>query len=125
MEAKLEQQLVGIVHDPLFQVFVDLRKACDSLDKGVCMEILRGCGLGTKIQRLLQWYCDGKKVVPKSGNFYGRPFSTGRGVTQGYPLSPTIFNIVVDAVVRTALLEFCGPQEDQHVFGWATGEHNI
>ena len=31
MEAKLEQQLAGIVHDPLFQVFLEVRKACNSL----------------------------------------------------------------------------------------------
>ena len=36
-----------------------------------------------------------------------------------------IFNIVVDPVVMAALLEVCGPQEDQHGIGWAAGEHNI
>ena len=29
MEAKLEQKLAGIVHEPLFQVFLDVRKAYD------------------------------------------------------------------------------------------------
>ena len=32
MEAKLEQQLAGIFHDPLFQVFLEVRKAYNSLD---------------------------------------------------------------------------------------------
>ena len=40
MEAKLEQQLSGIVHDPLFWVFINVRKAYDSLDRGICMDIL-------------------------------------------------------------------------------------
>ena len=40
-------------------------------------------------------------------------------------ISPKIFNIVVDAVVRAVLLEVCGPQELHHRFGWARGEHNI
>ena len=31
--------------------------------------------------------------------YYGTAFKGERGVTQGYPLSPTIFNVVVDAVV--------------------------
>ena len=53
MEAKLEHQLAGIVHGPLFQVFSDMKKAYDSLDIGICMEILRGYGLGPKLQRLL------------------------------------------------------------------------
>ena len=46
MEAKLEQQLARIVHEPFFQVFLDVKKAYDSLDQGICMEILREYGLG-------------------------------------------------------------------------------
>ena len=125
MEEKLEQQLAGMACKPLFQVFIDVRKAYDSLDRGRCMEILRVYGLGYKLQRLLQQYWDGQRVVPKSGKYYGRPFRMGIGATQGDPLSPKIFNILVDAVVRTALQEFCGPQEDQHGFAWALGEHSI
>ena len=46
-------------------------------------------------------------------------------MTQGDPVSPTVFNIVVDAVVRGVMLEVCVPQEDKHGLGWATGEHTI
>ena len=53
METKLEQQLAGVVHDPLLQVFIDVRKAYESLDRGICVEILRGYGLGPKLQWLL------------------------------------------------------------------------
>ena len=45
MEAKLEQQLAGILHKALFQVFIDVRKAYNSLDRGICMEILHEHGL--------------------------------------------------------------------------------
>ena len=64
-------------------------------------------------------------MVSKSGKYYGLPFSTGRGVTQGDPVSSTLFNIIVYAVVRATLQEICGPQEAQHGFGWLAGEHNI
>ena len=64
-------------------------------------------------------------MVTKAGNYYERPFSTGRGVTQGDPVFPTLFNIIVDAVVRETLQEICGPQEAQHSFGWSSGEQNI
>ena len=39
-------------------------------------------------------------MVARAGQYYGTEFKGERGVTQGDPLSPTIFNVVVDAVVR-------------------------
>ena len=84
------------------------------------MEILRGYGLGPKLQRLLQRYWDRQRVVPKSGKYYGSPFITGRGVIQGDPVFLTIY-IVVDEVVRAALQEVCGPHEAHHGFTWAAG----
>ena len=39
-------------------------------------------------------------MAARAGGYYGKAFKGARGVTQGDPLSPTIFNVVVDAVVR-------------------------
>ena len=39
-------------------------------------------------------------MVARAGGYYGKGFKGGRGVTQGNPLSPTIFNVVLGAVVR-------------------------
>ena len=64
-------------------------------------------------------------MVPKEGKCFGLPFNIERGATQVNPLSPTIFIILVDAVARAVLLEFCGTQEAHHGFGWAAGENNI
>ena len=38
-------------------------------------------------------------MVARAGRYYIEAFKGARGVTQGDPLSPTIFNVVVDAVV--------------------------
>ena len=46
IEAKLEQELAGIVHETVFQVFIDVRKAFNSLDRGICMKIVCEYGLG-------------------------------------------------------------------------------
>ena len=39
-------------------------------------------------------------MVARAGGYYGTAFGGKRGVMQGNPLSPTLFNVVVDAVVR-------------------------
>ena len=39
-------------------------------------------------------------MVDRAGGYYWEAFKGARGVTQGKPLSPTIFNVVVDAVLR-------------------------
>ena len=39
-------------------------------------------------------------MVARSGSYYGTAVKRKRGVTQGDLLSPSIFNLVVDAVVR-------------------------
>ena len=61
-------------------------------------------------------------VVPKAIKFFGKPFRTEIEVTQVEPLSPAIFNVVVDAVVRADLLKVCGLQEAHQRFGWAEDE---
>ena len=64
-------------------------------------------------------------MVPKLGKYDMQPFSTGIGLTQGDLVSPTLFNIIVYALVRATLQEICGHQETHHGFGWLAGEHNI
>ena len=38
--------------------------------------------------------------MARVGGYYVEPFYGERGVTQGEPLLPNIFNVVVEAVVR-------------------------
>ena len=89
------------------------------------MGIIREYGRGPRLQRLLQRYWDGQRVVKKSGKYYGRPLSTGRGVKQGDTFYPEMFNLIVDEVVRATLQDICGPQEAQQGFRWSAGEQKI
>ena len=53
----------------------------------------------------------------KAGGYYGLEFQGSRGVTQGDPLSPTMFNVVVDAVVRhwVAVMVECAEERSGRV----------
>ena len=49
---------------------------------------------------LIRTFWDEQQLVCRAARRYGKPFEASRDVTQGGPLSPKIFNIMVDAVVR-------------------------
>ena len=61
-------------------------------------------GVGPGARRLLRNYWRRLTMAARSGGYYGTCFKEERGVTQGDPLSPTLFNVVVDAVVRQSPL---------------------
>ena len=81
-------------------IFLDLTKAYEALDRSRCLGILEGYGVGPGARRLLQNYWFRLTMAARAGGTYGAAFKGARGMTQGDPLSPTIFNVVVDAVVR-------------------------
>ena len=81
-------------------ISLDLTKAYDALDRSRSLKILKGYGVGDRVQRLLREYWDKTTMVARAGGYYGKGFKRGGGMTQGNPLSPTILNVVVDAVVR-------------------------
>ena len=66
--------------------------------------------VGLNLSWMLENYSKRQRKVPKVGKCLGTSFGTGRGVTQEDPAFPTIFNIMVDAVVRAVLEELCIPQ---------------
>ena len=81
-------------------ILSDLHKAYDALDRSRCLEILEGYGVGPNARRLLTNFWRHLTMVDRAGGYYRTAFGGERGVTQGDLLSPTISNVVVDAVVR-------------------------
>jgi Reverse transcriptase (RNA-dependent DNA polymerase) len=100
IEAKLQMQLARTKGTPFYQIFLDLKKAYDTLDRGRMMAILEGYGVGPNIRRFISAIGATDTLVPRLAGFFGTPFKASRGVRQGDVVSPIIFNIVVDAVVR-------------------------
>ncbi len=56
MEAKLIQQLAHLEQVPFYGVFLNLKKAFDSMDCKHCLLILGGYGVGPKMIRLIQYF---------------------------------------------------------------------
>ena len=107
IEAKLFQQLANIGQVPVFEVFLDL-KAYDMLNRERTLELLRAYGVGDKACTLLARFWEQMQVVARQSGYHGKALWTSCGVTQGDIISPTIFNIVVDAVVRHWLSQVVG-----------------
>ena len=111
MEAKLAQQLAFIERPSLYVIFIDLHKAYDAMHRGRCIEILWAAGVGEKALRLITRFWKYSVMACRAGGRYGRRFKARRGMTQGGPLSPTICNLMVDAVVREWLSRALSPEE--------------
>ena len=80
-------------------IFLELAKVYDALYRSRCLGILEGYGVGPGARRLLSNYWRRLTMAARAGGYYGTAFKGERGVTLGDPLSPTLFNVVVDAVV--------------------------
>ena len=56
-------------------------------------------------------------MVARAGGYYGTAFKGERGVTQGDPLPPTIFNVVVDTVVHHWVMGVIADAEERGDLG--------
>eukprot|EP00956_Cyclotella_meneghiniana_P003690 scaffold4479_cov46-Cyclotella_meneghiniana.AAC.3 len=110
LKAKLVQQLAYLRQTLLYEVFIDLRKAYDAMDRRRTLMILEAYGAGPNMLHLIERFWDLAMLVCKAHGRYGEPFKSFRGVTQGGPLSPKIFNILVDAIVREWLRQILGDE---------------
>ena len=78
----------------------DLEKAFDSVEFSILLKRLFDVGVNSKTWRILQsWYTDGQSSV-RLGQHVSSPFALGRGVRQGSILSPSLFLLVMDPLLR-------------------------
>jgi DNA-directed RNA polymerase subunit RPC12/RpoP len=82
--------------------------------------LLEAYGIGPHTRSIIEAVWDLELAVPRSSDCYGNPFHPTRGVRQGDIISPVIFNIVIDAVIREWDIQVCKAQlTDLAIFFYA------
>jgi len=85
---------------PIVCTFVDFRKAYDSIDRQSLFQLLEEKGLDHKTRRLIEQTLTNTKSKVKFMGEISHPFDINTGVRQGDRLSPLLFNIVLDKVMK-------------------------
>ena len=86
--------------ETIYQIFLDLRKAYDSIDRKRVIQILKKYKVGPKIRNYIWKIWEKQKFWLRQAGFYSDAVEVDRGCTQGDTDSPVIFNIIVDVVLR-------------------------
>ena len=88
---------------PLYINFVDYRKAFDMVDRSTIWSILRHYGIPRKIVAIIRSMYNNTTCQVIHDMELSSPFRVENGVRQGCLLSPLIFSVVVDWVMRTTM----------------------
>jgi len=76
--------------------FVDLKTTFDSVDRGILERSLEEKEVSEGLRRRIREVYEETRNVVKVGSKMGKRFWTEKGVRQGCPLSPILFNLIAD-----------------------------
>ncbi|VDO75375.1 unnamed protein product [Schistosoma margrebowiei] len=89
----------------LYINFIDYEKAFDSVDRTTLWKLLRHYGVPQKIVNIIQSSYDGLHCKIVHGGQLTRSFEVKTGVRQGCLLSPFLFLLVIDWIIKTSTSE--------------------
>ena len=81
---------------PLSLVFIDVKKAFDSINHGAIYQALKSAGVPMLLVNYIKDLYSTSKTRIVSGPTVSSPVAVNRGVKQGDPMSPFLFNLVLD-----------------------------
>ena len=87
---------------PLYVCFIDFEKAFDSVDRQAIWDILHHYSVPDKIISVIRRLHEGFACQVKHSRRLSEDFEISTGVRQGCMLSPLLFLVVLDWVMRTA-----------------------
>ena len=92
----------------VFWGFMDLEKAYNTIDRNGMRQMLRVCGVGGKLLKAVQnFYVDSRTCVWVR-NDASEWFLVNVGLRQGCVMSPLLFNVNMDGVVRKVNVRVLG-----------------
>ena len=82
----------------LFAVFIDFKKAYDTVDRNILMKRLKQLGInGIYLRNIFGMYAKTEYCI-KLKRGYTCPIDSNLGLKQGCPLSPMLFNLYIDDI---------------------------
>ena len=92
-------------HKNIYFCFIDYAKAFDYVDYNQLWKILQEMGIPDHLTCLLRNLYAGQEVTVRTGHGTTDWFQTEKGVRQGCILSPCLFNLYAEYIMRNAGLE--------------------
>ena len=89
----------------IYPCFIDYAKAFDCVDDNKLWKILKEMGIPDHLTCLLRNLYAGQEATVRAGHGTTNWFQIGKGVHQGYILSPCLFNLYAEYIMRNAELE--------------------
>ena len=88
-------------NDSLFVLFVDLKKAYDSVPRDAVWNVLEKWGAPPKLVGLVRSFHEGMQATVRIGGDSSMGFDVRKGLRQGCTIAPSLFNIYFGAVVNS------------------------
>lgn len=100
-----------------YLLFVDFKAAYDSINRDKLWEVMDSFGIPAKLTRLIKSCTYNSKSKISFGGELSGEFQITTGLRQGDALSPALFNIALESVMRTVISQAKGIEikDNQHL----------